>query len=372
MFGAGVSQQAGQQARALSIRKALLVTDAGLVETGIPQKIAAALEEAGVRHVLFSDVQSNPTAGQVAAGRDVYQREGCDGLVAVGGGSAMDLAKSVGVLVTHGGRITDYEGAGKVTQPIPPLIAIPTTCGTGSEVTVYSVITDEARKYKLTVVSPLLCPKMALVDPELLAGLPARLTAATGVDALTHAIESYTNLVVDPLSEALNLRVMELVAENLRPAVANGDPNALAGMALASTMAGVSLSNTRQGLCHAMAHPVGGYAGVHHGVANAILLPHVMQFNLIGNPEKYANIAAAMGEPVDDLSVMEAAEISVDAVRRLTYDVGIPQTLREVGVTDDMIAPMAEDAMLSGNIRINPRRVTVEDVIAVYQQAIGG
>ncbi len=371
VFGAGVSQQAGQRAVRLGMSKALLVTDGGLVKTGIPQKIAASLEQAGIEHVLFSDVQSNPTTDQVAAGLEAYREGKCDGLVAVGGGSSIDVAKAVGILATNGGQIVDYEAPAKVEKPIPPLIAIPTTCGTGSEVTVFVVITDEARHYKLTVVSRRVIPKMALVDPDLLASLPAWLLAATGVDALTHAIESYTNLVVDPLSEALDLRAIELVAEHLRPAVANGDPHALASMALASTTAGIGLSNARQGLCHAMAHPVSGYAGVHHGVANAILLPHVMAFNVIGNPGKYATIAAVMGEPIEGLSLMDAAEYSVTAVQRLTSDVNIPQTLRDVGVTDEMIEPMAQDAIRSGNVKINPRRATLEDVIAIYRQAMG-
>ena len=370
VFGVGSSQRVGEEMARLGSSRVLVVTDPGLMKTGIPEMITGSLGKAGIAWTIFSDVEPNPSVETVEAAFGLYREHGANGIVAVGGGSSIDTAKAVGVLAVGGGSIRDYEGIGKVKGPLPPLLAVPTTCGTGAEVTHYAVITDKQRKFKMTIGSAFNIPKVAVVDPGLLTNLPAHLVASTGMDALTHAIESYTNLVSHPLSEALNIQAIRMIAQNLRIAVANGSLSALCELALASTMTGIGFTNTRLGIVHAMSHPVGGHANVPHGVANAILLPHAMEYNLMGNPQKHAEVAAAMGEAVDGLSLMDAAWQSVEAVRNLSRDIGIPEGLRAVGVTDDMLEPMAEDAMKSGNIPLNPRRVTKKDILNIYKRAM--
>lgn len=371
VFGVNASKMVAEEAKKLKVSKALLISDEGLKKAGAVDEITSVLEKGGVSYAVFTDVEGNPSTTTVEKALQVYQTEGCDGLIGLGGGSSLDVAKAAGILATNGGSIKSYEGRDKFKSPLPPLLAIPTTCGTGSEATIFVVITDTERKYKMTIVSCLVLPNVAIVDPALLVNLPSRLVAATGIDALTHAIESYTNLAAEPMSDALNIYAIKLIAENLRPAVANASIEALSGMALGSLMAGVAFSNTRVGIAHAMAHPLGGYANVHHGVANAILLPHVMEFNLIGNTQKFVDIAEAMGENVAGLSSMEAARRAVEAVKSLNEDVGVPLTLSEVGVREEMLEPMIGDAMLSGNLQVNPRRTTKEDMMAIFRRAMG-
>ncbi|HEX7513734.1 MAG TPA: iron-containing alcohol dehydrogenase, partial [Candidatus Methylomirabilis sp.] len=297
--------------------------------------------------------------------------QGCDGLIAVGGGSPMDAAKAIGFLASNGGPMRDYFAGKKVERPLPPLAAIPTTCGTGSEVTQFAVITDTETHFKLGIGSPFNIPKVALVDPSLLVKLPSRLVASTGMDALCHAIEAYTSLLAQPVSDAFSLQAIRMIGQHLRTAVANGNLTDLTGMAMASMLAGLAFNNTRTTLVHAMSHAVTGHASVPHGVANAILVPYAMEFNLIGSPEKHGDIAAALGEDTDGLSVMDAARAAVDAVQELANDVGIPHTLREMGVTEAHLEAMADDAMKSGGIALNPRRPTRQDVLALYKKALG-
>ena len=263
-----------------------------------------------------------------------------------------------------------FEGK-KVERLLPPLAAIPTTCGTGSEVTQFAVITDTEKHFKMGIGSPFNLPKVAIVDPSLLAKLPLRLVASTGMDALCHAIESYTSNAAQPLSDSFSLHAIRMIGQHLRSAVANGNLADLSGMAMASTLAGLAFNNTRTTLVHAMSHAVTGHASVPHGIANAILVPFAMEFNLIGNPEKHGDIAAALGEDTDGLSTMDAARAAVDAVQELADEVGIPHTLREVGVTEAHLEAMADDAMKSGGIALNPRRPTRQDVVALYKRAMG-
>ncbi len=237
--------------------------------------------------------------------------------------------------------------------------------------TQYTVITDTQKKFKMGIGSPHNIPKVALVDPALLAKLPSRMIAATGMDALCHAVESYTSQVAQPVSDALSLHAIRLIGEHLRPAVANGNLTDLSGMAMASMLAGMGFNNTRTTLVHAMSHAVTGHAHVPHGIANAILLPHVLEFNLIGTPEKHADIAEALGEDTEGLTLMEAARLAVDAVRDLGSDVGIPGGLGEVGVTEAVLEALADDTLKSGGVVLNPRRPTRDEILALYRAAMG-
>jgi alcohol dehydrogenase len=371
VFGVGSVAQVGAEAQRLGMTRPLIVTDRGLVNTDIPGQITKSLEGAGLRWVVFSEVEPNPSIETVHAGLALYGKEKCDGLVAVGGGSPIDAAKAIGLLATNGGDIREYFGADKVKKPLPPLIAIPTTCGTGSEVTQLSVVTDTAAHFKMGIGSPYNIPESAVVDPALLAKLPTPMIAATGMDALCHSIESYTSQAAQPLSDAFCLQAIQMIGTHLRPAVANANLSDLSGMAMASMLAGMAFNNTRTTLVHAMSHAVTAYAHVPHGVANAILTRYVMEFNLIGNPAKHADIAQALGEDTDGLTLMEAARLAVDAVRELADDVGIPQGLREVGVTDAMLSDLADSALKATlGIALNPRRPTRDQVIALYTQAM--
>lgn len=371
LFGLGTAQQVGTEAIRLGISHALVVTDSGLAQTEIPGFVTKALETSGVKWTLFGDVEPNPSVETVTKGQEIYTRCGCDGLIAVGGGSPMDAAKAIGLLATNGGDIREYFGADKIKLPLPPLVAIPTTCGTGSEVTQFTVVTDTEKHFKMGIGSPHNIPKVAIVDPSLLAKLPSKMVASTGMDALCHAVESYTSQAAQFLSDAFSLRAIEMIGRHLRPAVANGNLTELAGMAMASTLAGLGFNNTRTTLVHAMSHAVTAHAQVPHGIANAILVRYVMEFNLIGNPDKHADIAEALGEDTDGLSPMEAGRLAVDAVQELADDIGIPRTLREVGVTDTLVESMADGAMKAAlGIALNPRRPTRQDVVALYRKAL--
>jgi len=370
VFGVGTAQKSGEELVRLGVTHALVVTDGGLVKTEVPGTITKSLDAAGVKWTLFGDVEPNPSIETVEKGAGLYKESACDGIVAVGGGSPIDAAKAIGILVTTGGPMRDYFSGKQVERPLPPLVAIPTTCGTGSEATQFTVITDTGKHFKLGIGSPFNLPKVAVVDPGLLVGLPAHLVASTGMDALCHAIESYTSQIAQPVSDAFNLHAIELVAKHLRRAVANSNLRDLSGMAMASLLAGMGFNNTRTTLVHAMSHAVTGHAQVPHGIANAILLPHVLEFNLIGNPEKHADIAAALGEDIDELSTVEAARLAAVAVQELESDIGIPGSLRAVGVTDDLLDRMADDAMRSGGIALNARRPSRDDVLRLYRAAL--
>lgn len=370
IWGEGCLAQLPQWLRQHGVTHPLIVTDGGVVRAGIIGPVVDLLRAADLPPELFQDVDANPTTTNAERGAEAYRNSGCNGLVAVGGGSPIDAAKAIGVLVQHGGRVLDYEGIDRVPGPIPVLVAVPTTCGTGSEVTRWSVITNPETHYKSTVASQHLIPALALVDPVLLYSLPAHLVAYTGVDALVHALEAYTNQASQPLSDAMCMEAIRMAARWLRPAVA-GNREALAQMSMASSIAGVANCNARAGLIHAMSHPLSGHAGVHHGLANAILTPYVMAFNRIGAQEKYVQIAIGMGEDPAGLPPEKGAELAVAAVTRLIRDVGVPATLRAVGVDPGLIEAMTDDTMKSGNVAINARRVSRAEVVNLYREAMG-
>ncbi|OFX14614.1 MAG: hypothetical protein A2V59_02565, partial [Armatimonadetes bacterium RBG_19FT_COMBO_69_19] len=381
-FGPGVIAKLPELASGLGSR-AIVVSDPGIAKAGILDRVLGGLDQAAVTAEPYPHVEPNPSIETVDAAHDLFRRTrsafvvGVGGgsamdvakvvavlaahggfrrtrsafVVGVGGGSAMDVAKVVAVLAAHGGTVRDYEGMGKVPGPGVPCVAIPTTAGTGSEVTIFSVITDRQRKFKMTVGSPHTVPQVALCDPELTLSMPQPLTAATGMDALTHAIESYINTVHNPIAATLARESMRLIGRSLRTAFSSGrNLQARTEMLLASTMAAMAFTRTRLGNVHAMSHPLGAHFDIPHGVANAVLLPSVMAWNMIACYDTYPQIASALGESVDGLSPREASEAAVEAVRRLARDVQIPERLRDLGVTREAIPRLAEDAMKSGNV----------------------
>ncbi len=371
VFGPGAARKAGEELKGLGARKALITTDRGVLAAGVLSGVLESLEAAGVGHAIFDGVEPNPSIRCAEQAAALFRKEQCDSLLGVGGGSSMDTAKLVGAVVAHPTvALRDMEGRGKVVNPIPPLIAIPTTCGTGSEVTLVAMVTDLERHYKMGVGSPHLFPKVALIDGSLLTKLPGPTVAATGMDALCHALESYTNLNTNPICDALDLQAISLIGRWLRPAVANANLEAMSYMVLASTMAGMGFANTRLTVLHAMSHPVSGFYGVAHGIANAVLLPHVMEFNLIGNARRFADVAVALGEDISGLTEMEAARLSVQAVRELSRDVGIPETFAPFGVTGEHLDAMIEDTFKNAGIPLNPVRVTRDSVREMFLKVI--
>ena len=351
--------------------KVLIVTDKGLVQAGIAEKVIAVLNDNNIPHALYDGALPNPPAACVHAGQRLYAKEKCNALLALGGGSPMDVAKMIGVVANNGGRINEYLGSGNVKNDIPPLVCIPTTYGTGSEVTPFAVLTNPKTQNKDPVISSKIIPQVGILDPELSVGLPAFVGCPTGMDALTHAIESYTNLLAGPITDGLALHAIQLIGENLRLAVANDyELAATENMLVASMLAGMAFAQTRLGNVHAMSHPVGAQFGVHHGLANAILLPYVMEFNLTTRLDKFANIANALGADTDGLDEREAAQLAVDAVWNLNQDLAIPNKLGEVGVKKSGIRALSKATMQSGNVTINPRKTSQLDIETIFKKAI--
>ncbi len=347
-----------------------LISDRGLESIGVVGKIKKIIEAGGIRCTSYLDVKPNPTVDIVNEAAKSYKECGATSLVALGGGSPMDVAKSVGILAVYGGKITDYEGNFKVPGPIVPIIAIPTTAGTGSEVTASSVITDESRNYKMSVFSYEILPKYAILDPELIMTAPASIAAYCGVDALIHAMEAYISVNATPFSDAMAEKAMELIGSSLRRFVANRkDEEVACNMMLGSTFAGISFAWARLGNVHAMSHPVSGYFHAPHGVANSILLPTVMEYNALADHGRYEIIYNYIRESKEEVSNFVPSML-VDELRRLNQDLGIPKSLSEVGVTEDLIPNMAEDAMKSANVLANPRQTNVNDIIALYKKAL--
>lgn len=364
VFGPGAVANLGALAKELSLEKCLVVTDAGVTKAGIATRAIANLAGAGVKVLVFDAVEPNPSMETVVDASRLYQDGRCDGIVAVGGGSPIDVAKAVAVLATNPGELSTHIGVDKIANPLAPLLAVPTTVGTGSEVTTWAVITDLAQQKKVVLGSPLLAPRFAVLDPELVLSLPAGLTASTGVDALTHAIESAISVFATPFTDGLAFEAIRLVATNLPAAVQAPNLESRANMLYASTLGGLAFSYARTGLVHGMAHPLSSHCDVPHGMANAILLPHVLAFNAPACEAQLARVAEAMG-------VSPTAGSAIEAVHRLNAEVGIPPHLRQVGVTEASIPRMAQDAFESGNAQVvNPRKPSLEDVIQLYREAL--
>ena len=371
--GLGASEQVGEESRKLGVKKGLVVTDSAIVKMGLLDGIKQALARSKVSFAIFDQVLTEPTADFVYEGLKAYRYDGCDFLLAVGGGSPIDTAKAIAVMETNPGSIEDFMGMGKIPKKGRPVIAVPTTAGTGSEVTPFTIITDTRRDVKMLIDSPFLTPEIAIVDPQLTLTLPPGVTAATGIDALTHAIEAYVSVKAQPMSDIFCLSAIGLISSNLRMAWTNGDDiEAREKTMLGALQAGIAFSNSSVALVHGMARPIGAYFHVSHGASNAALLGAVMEFSVDGNPTRYAHIARAMGEDVYGLSDLEAARRGAEAVKKLIKDIKIP-SLRELGVDKeelDKLAPeMSADAIASGSPANNPRQATKEEIIELYRVA---
>lgn len=372
LMGVGCAKETGAQAKALGATNLLIITDAGLSKLGVADQIKAQLVEAGLKAVIFDGAEPNPTDKNVHAGVKVYQDNNCDGIVSLGGGSSHDCAKGVGMVVANGGTIRDYEGLNKTTKPMPPFLAINTTAGTASEMTRFCIITNTDTHVKMALVDWRCTPNIAINDPLLMVGMPPALTAATGMDALTHAVEAYVSTIATPITDACALQAIKLISEYLRPAVANGQNiEARDKMAYAEYLAGMAFNNASLGYVHAMAHQLGGFYNLPHGVCNAILLPAVCEFNLIANPKRFADIAVALGENVAGLSTVEAAAKGIAAIRTLSKDVGIPSGLAELGVKEADLETMAKNAMKDACMLTNPRTATLAQVVGMYKASMG-
>jgi alcohol dehydrogenase len=371
LMGVGCSKEAGEQAKALGASKLLIVTDAGLARMGVADTIKGYIEAAGLKAVIFDGAEPNPTDKNVHDGVKAYTDNNCDGIVSLGGGSSHDCGKGVGMVIGNGGNVRDFEGVNKSTKPMPPFLAINTTAGTASEMTRFCIITNTDTHVKMAIVDWRCTPNIAINDPVLMVGKPPALTAATGMDALTHAVEAYVSTIATPITDACAIKAIELVAQYLSVAVANGENlEARDKMAYAEYLAGMAFNNASLGYVHSMAHQLGGFYNLPHGVCNAILLPAVSQYNLIACPQRFANIAVAMGENISGLSVMDAAEKAISAIRRLSSSIGIPAGLTELNVKEQDLKLMAENAKKDACQFTNPRKATLEQVIEIFKAAM--
>lgn len=371
LMGAGAAQETGKQAKLLGGKKVLLVTDAYLEKIGMAREIADIIEKEGISVVIYGGAEPNPTDKNVHDGFDIYTKEGCDLIVSVGGGSSHDCAKGIGLVAGNGGRINDYEGVDQSPKPMAPMIAINTTAGTAAEMTRFCIITDEARHVKMAIVDWHVTPNVSINDPLLMMQQPPGLTAATGMDALTHAVEAYVSTAATPVTDSAALMTFKLISQYLRRAVANGDDfEAREKMAYAQFLAGMAFNNASLGYVHAMAHQLGGFYNLPHGVCNAILLPHVSRFNMIGNMERFGEIAEAMGENIAGLSARDAAEKCLNAISTLSQDVGIPAGLSALKVKEEDFELMASNAKVDACQATNPRKATLEQVIEIYKNAM--
>ncbi len=371
LIGCGASKAAGEYLKKLGAQKALIVTDQGIKKLGTADSIKECIEAAGLQAVIFAGAEPNPTDLNVADGLKIFQESGCDAIVSLGGGSSHDCGKAVGIVATNGGRIHDYKGIDTVPKPMPPFIAINTTAGTGSEVTPAAVITNTENNVKMVVWSINVSVNVAIDDPELMVGMPPALTAATGMDALTHAVEAYVSLGRNPKADALALKSTQLIGKYLRKAVANGqDMEARVGMAYAQYLAAEAFSSAGLGIAHSLAHQPGSFIGLPHGVCNAIFLPLVCEFNMNACLERFADIATAMGEDITGLTEREASVLGIKAIRTLSADIGIPEGLTELGMKETDIPVMAEWALKEVCTPTNPRTTTLQDMINLYKKAM--
>lgn len=371
IFGLDAISQVGESALRLGAKKIFVVTDCGVKENNWVDKALLYLEQAGLEYMVWSGITSNPKDSEVAEGARVYLSSHCDAILAVGGGSPIDAAKAVAIIASNGGKIQDYEGINKITKPLPPMIAVPSTAGSGSEVSQFAIIVDKQRKIKMAIISKSLVPDIAIIDPLLLQTKDSRLTAATGVDALSHAIESYVSLAATCLTDVHALKAIELIAENLRESVAcRTNMQAKSAMAMASLHAGLAFSNAILGATHAMTHQVDGLLDLHHGETNAALLPHVMEFNLISCAEKYGRVAEALGENVAGLNKQDRAESAIVAVQRLVRDIGIRGGLSAMGLKEEYIPALSQNALNDACLVTNPRDADAEDLARIFRKAL--
>ena len=371
LFGANVLSELADRVKSLGGNKPLVVTDKGMTELGYTKQVTDLLEQAGIAYAVFDETVPNPTDKNVEQGVAAYQQGQCDMLISLGGGSAHDCCKGVGLVVSNGGAIADYEGVDQLKNSLPPYVAINTTAGTASELTRFTIITNTANHVKMAIVDWRVTPDLAINDPLLMMKMPPSLTAATGMDALTHAVEAYVSTDANPVTDACALQAIRLIARYLRVAVARGDDlEARDRMAYAQYLAGMAFNNAGLGHVHAMSHQLGGMYNLPHGVCNALLLPHVCEANLMAAQERYADIAEALGENIYALPLREAAQMAVVAIRSLSVDVGIPSNLTALGVQDKDIDAMVEHAQQDVCALTNPRRLNDKEVAAIFRAAM--
>lgn len=372
--GHGAVNEIVAEVKSRGFKKALIVTDADLMKFGVVKKVTDILDRNDFAYEIFDKVKANPSVAVVQAGVDAFKKAGADYMIAIGGGSPQDTAKGIGIIINNPefSDVVSLEGVAPTKNKSVPVIAVATTAGTAAETTINYVITDEEKRRKFVCVDPHDIPVVAIVDPDMMSSMPKGLIAATGMDALTHAIEGYTTLAAWELADTLNLKAIELIAKNLRKAVAN-DPDGREGMALGQYVTGMAFSNVGLGVVHGMAHPLSAFYDTPHGVANAVLLPYVMAFNAPYTGEKFREIARAMGvKGVDEMSEEEYRKAAIDAVKQLSMDVGIPQTLKEIGVKEEDLDALADAAMADVCTGGNPRPCKKELVLEVYKTAYNG
>ena len=366
-FGAGSISEIVTEAKKRAFKKALVVTDPDLIKFGVTKKVTDVLDNAEIDYEIYSEIKPNPTIKNVQTGVKAFKNSGADCIIAIGGGSSMDTAKAIGIIIKNPdfADVRSLEGVAPTTNKCVPIIAVPTTAGTAAEITINYVITDTEKNRKMVCLDPKDIPVVAVVDPDMMSSMPKGLTAATGMDALTHAIEGYITAGAWELSDMFHLKAIEIISRSLRGAVEN-TPEGREGMALGQYVAGMGFSNVGLGIVHSMAHPLGALYDTPHGVANAIILPTVMEYNAPATGEKYRNIAKAMGvEGVDEMTLDEARKAAVDAVKKLSHDVGIPENLKDIVKPEDVdfLAQSAyDDACRPGN----PRETSVEEIKELY------
>jgi alcohol dehydrogenase len=370
LFGNGAIASLAETVQQLGCKRPFVVMDRNLLKTEVKEQVAAVLKKAKTPFVLFSEIDGEPELELADTGAKTALKEKCDCIIGVGGGSAMDAGKAIAILAANKGKAADYLGLNKVPGPGLPKIMVPTTAGTGSEVTFTAVFLRKDLKKKEGMNSPYLYPEVALLDPVLTLSLPPEPTAATGMDALCHAIESFTSVNASPMSELFSLEAIQLISDNLRTCVHNGaDLDAREQMLLGSLYAGLGLANAGVGAAHSLSYPLGGRFGIGHGLANTLMLPCIMAFNLPSALEKFAIVADAMGEMIDDMPLRDAAYLAVDAVETLIEDCGIKMSLTQFGITEEDLPVLARIAMtVTRPLENNPRRVSIEDAIEIYKE----
>ncbi|EHK2335435.1 L-threonine dehydrogenase [Clostridium perfringens] len=371
LMGADCLKDAGDQVGELGFKKALIVTDKVLGQIGIVKKVTDVLDNKNIEYAIYDETKPNPTVKNVNDGLALLKEKECDFVISLGGGSAHDCAKGIALLATNGGEIKDYEGVDKSKKPQLPMVGINTTAGTGSEMTLFAIITDEERHIKMALVDKHLTPIIAVNDPMLMLAMPKSLTAATGMDALTHAIEAYVSTSATPITDACAEKAIELISNYLVNAVENGqDVEARDMMAYAEYLAGMAFNNASLGYVHAMAHQLGGFYNLPHGVCNAILLPHVQEYNKATSASRLAKIAKIMGGNIEGLTDEQGADLCIDMIKSLSQTIGIPEGLGVLGVKENDFETLATNALNDACSLTNPRKGNLEEVIAIFKKAM--
>ncbi|MCL1036798.1 L-threonine dehydrogenase [Shewanella submarina] len=370
-LGQGALDDAINDINALGFKNALIVTDKPLVDIGLAGELIEKLGAGGVQSTLFDGVQPNPTVGNVEAGLTLLKANGCDFVISFGGGSPHDCAKGIALVATNGGSIKDYEGVDQSAKPQMPLVAINTTAGTASEMTRFCIITDEERHIKMAIVDKHTTPILSVNDPELMLKKPASLTAATGMDALTHAIEAYVSVAANPITDACAIKAIELIHQHLEHAVKDGSNiNAREQMAYAQFLAGMAFNNASLGYVHAMAHQLGGLYDLPHGVCNALLLPYVQEYNAQVAAGRLKDVAKAMGVDVAQMTDEQGAQAGITAIKALAASINIPASLTELGVKEADIPLLAENALKDACGLTNPKQATHEEICQIFKNAL--